>query len=92
MSRTFRVIRSVFLILSVLLCVAIPTVGFGATVFAYNGTCTAAYSFNQPCEWWQYTAIAMIYMAAFAIPALFVTLLIWVVMTFMQFFATRRKS
>jgi hypothetical protein len=92
MNRTFRVIRSGFLLLSILIFLAIPIVGLSATVFSYTGTCSGAFSFDQPCAWWQYTAITMIYTAYFAVPALAVTLFIWLIMTVTQFFVMRRKK
>jgi hypothetical protein len=92
MSRVFLVTRSVFLVVSILLFLAIPVIGFFATVFSYNGTCSGVFSFDQPCAWWQYMALTMIYTAFFALPPFLVTLLIWAVMTLIQLFTTRKKK
>lgn len=92
MNRSFKIIKSVFLWLSILLFLAIPAVGLFATIFSYNGTCSGMFSFDQPCAWWQYMAITMIYTAYFVVPALAVTFLVWLAMTLIQSFVMRRKQ
>jgi len=91
MSRNFRNIKTIFLVLSVLLFLAIPVVSLISTALFWDGTCSGFFTFGESCTWWDYAMINLILISFIAIPLFFVTLLIWVVMVFVQLFAERKN-
>jgi len=91
MSRKFRNIKTVFLWLSILLVLAIPVGSLISTALFWHGSCSGLFPFGDACTWWQYTMVTVILISFIAIPLFFVTLLIWVVMVFVQLFAERKN-
>jgi len=94
MNRIFRNIKLVFLVLSILLCLAIPVVSLISTALNWHGDCNfaLAYTFGQPCTWWQFAGLEMLSVSFFAIPVLFLTLLVWLGIMVVQFFVARNKK
>ena len=91
MNRKFRNIKNFFLVLSILLFLAIPVVSLISTALFWQGTCSWFFTVGEACTWQTYTVIGMITIAIFVVPLFFVTLLIWVVMVFVQLFAERKN-
>jgi len=92
MSRKFRNIQNIFLVLSILLFLATPVGSLISTALFWDGTCSGFFTFGVPCTWWDYTMINVILISFIAIPLFFVTLLIWVIMVFVELFATRKNK
>jgi len=91
MSRRFLIIRNIFLVLSILLILAIPVVSLLSTALFWHGSCSELFPFGDSCTWWQYTMVNVILISFIAIPLLFVTLPVWLVMVGVQLYAERKK-
>jgi len=91
MSRRFLIIRNILLVLSILLILAIPVVSLISTALFWQGSCSGLFPFGDACTWWQYTMVNMILISFIAIPLLFVTLSVWLVMVGVQLYVERNK-
>jgi len=83
--RTFRIIKLIFLIASVLLCLAIPVAGLVSTVKGWDGTCQGFNHDQLACPWWEYAGTEMFWASFSFIPFLFLAVLVWLVMALLQF-------
>lgn len=92
MSRKFRIVKTVFLWLSIVLFLAIPVVSLISTTLFWEGACSWFFTFGEKCTWQTYTMLGMVTISIFIVPFLFVTFSVWVSMVAAQFFTTRKKS
>jgi len=90
--RTFRIIKLIFLIASVLLCLAIPVAGLVSTVRGWDGTCQGFNHDQWDCPWWEYAGTEMFWTSFLFIPLLFVATLVWLVMAATQFVIARKGA
>jgi hypothetical protein len=88
MSRKFQIIKTISLVLSILIFLAIPVVSLIMTAFSWHGSCI----FGAPCPWWEYTTLLMFVISTDFIPFLVVTSLVWLSMAVIQFLSMRKKS
>ena len=85
MNRTFRIIKLVFLILGVLLCLAIPLMGLISTAVTYHGVCHGFTDGQSPCTWMEYARNEMFWSSFIFVPLLFLASLVWLIMAAVQF-------
>jgi len=88
-TRTFRLIKLIFLVISFLLCLAIPTAGLVSTVKGWEGTCQGFNHDTWACPWWEYAGIEMFWASFLFIPLLFGAALVWLVMAAAQFIVAK---
>ena len=91
MSRKFRIVKTVFLWLSIVLFLAIPIGSLISTALFWQGTCSWFFTFGEKCTWQTYTMLGIITISIFVVPVLFVTFSVWLSMTAAQFITARRK-
>ena len=84
MTRIFRIIKLIFLVISILLCLAIPVAGLVSTVQGWEGTCQSFNHDQWTCPWWEYAGTEMFWASFLFIPLLFVAALVWLVMAATQ--------
>jgi hypothetical protein len=84
-NRVFRIIKLVFLIISILLCLAIPVAGVVSTITSWEGICYGFTDGQHECPWWEYTRTEMFWTSFLFIPLLFGASVIWLVMAALQF-------
>jgi len=84
MQRAFRIIRLIFLGISILLCLAIPVVGLISTATSWEGVCESV-SGLYACPWWKFAGIEMLWTSFFFIPLLFAAAMVWLAMSAVQF-------
>ena len=87
MQRAFRIIKLIFLGISILLCLAIPVVGLISTATGWDGVCSATGLYS--CPWWKFAGNEMLWMSFSFIPLLFAAAVIWLVMSAVQFIVAR---
>jgi hypothetical protein len=83
--RAFRIIKLVFLIASMLLCLAIPVAGLVSTVTGWEGICYGFTDGQHDCPWWEYAGTEMLWTSFLFVPLLFVATLVWLGMAGLQF-------
>jgi hypothetical protein len=91
-TRAFRIIKLIFLGLSILLCLAIPVVGLISTATSWEGICYGFTDGQHACPWWEYAGTEMFWASFLFIPLLFAAAVIWLVMAVIQFIATRMQK
>jgi hypothetical protein len=84
MQRAFRIIKLIFLGISILLCLAIPVVGLISTATSWGGVCESM-SGLYACPWWKFAGNEMLWLLFLFIPLLFAAAVIWLVMSAIQF-------
>jgi len=84
-NRVFRIIKIVFLVLSILLCLAIPAAGLISTITSWEGICYGFTDGQHECPWWEYARNEMFWASFLFIPLLFAASIIWLVMAGLQF-------
>jgi len=82
--RVFRIIKLIFLVISILLCLAIPVAGLVSTATSWEGICESA-SGLYDCPWWKFAGNEMLWMSFLFIPLLFGAAVIWLMMSAVQF-------
>lgn len=93
MERAFRLIKLVFLVLSALLCLAIPVAGLVSTALGWEGICYGFTDGQWGCPWWEYARNEMFWASFLFVPLLFLATLAWLAIALVQFVAQRvRKS
>jgi len=85
MQRTFRIIKLIFLGLSILLCLAIPIVGIVSTAIGWEGICYGFTDSQHDCPWWEYAGMEMFWTSFLFIPLLFAASIVWLVIALIQF-------
>lgn len=88
-TRIFRIIKLIFLGLSILLCLAIPVAGLVSTARGWHGMCQGFNHDTWRCPWWEYAGTEMFWASFSFIPLLFVAALVWLVMAAAQFVAAK---
>jgi len=89
MKRAFRIIKLVFLGISILLCLAIPVAGIISTITSWEGTCYGFTDGQHECPWWEYAGTEMFWASFLFIPLLFGAAIIWLVMAALQFIMSK---
>jgi hypothetical protein len=84
-TRVFRIIKLIFLVLSILLCLAIPVAGLVSTTTSWEGICYGFTDGQHACPWWEYAGTEMFWASFLFIPLLFGAAVIWLVMSALQF-------
>jgi hypothetical protein len=84
-NRVFRIIKLIFLVISILLCLAIPVAGLVSTVKGWHGMCQGFNHDYWRCPWWEYAGTEMFWASFSFIPFLFVASIVWLVMSAVQF-------
>jgi hypothetical protein len=84
-TRVFRIIKLIFLVLSILLCLAIPVAGLVSTTTSWEGICYGFTDGQHACPWWEYAGAEMFWASFLFIPLLFGAAVIWLVMSALQF-------
>ena len=92
MARAFRIIKLIFLILSISLCLVIPVAGLVSTATSWEGICYGFTDGQYNCPWWEYAGTEMFWTSFLFIPLLFGAAVIWLVMAAIQFIAARRSA
>ena len=92
MQRTFRVIKLIFLGLSILLCLVIPIAGIVSTVTGWEGICHGFTAGQHDCPWWEYAGTEMFWTSFLFIPLLFAASVIWLFMAALQFVVAMVKK
>jgi hypothetical protein len=92
MQRVFRIIKLVFLGLSVLLFLAIPVAGIISTATGWEGICYGFTDGQHDCPWWEYARNEMFWASFIFIPLLFAASLVWIVIAVIQFVMERVKK
>ena len=85
MQRAFRIIKLIFLGISVLLCLAIPVAGLISTATSWEGICYGFTDGQHSCSWWEYARNEMFWASFLFIPLLFATSLVWITIAVIQF-------
>ena len=95
MNRTIRIIKLIFLVIALLLCLAVPVIGLISTATTWAGTCYGFTDGQWECSWWEYARTEMFWALMIFIPFIFITALAWIVMAVVQFIYAlwqKRKS
>jgi len=85
MNRVFRIIKLIFLVISILLCLAIPVAGIVSTARGWHGICQGFNHDYWRCPWWEYAGTEMFWALFTFIPLLFVAAIVWLLMSAVQF-------
>jgi hypothetical protein len=91
MNRTFRIVKLIFLVLSMLACLAIPAVGLVSTAVNYQGVCPGFTDGQAPCPWWMFARNEMFWASFIFIPLLFLAAVAWLVMAAVQFITSLKN-
>ena len=89
MNRVFRIIKLVFLVISILLCLAIPVAGITSTITSWDGICYGFTDGQHECPWWEYAGTEMFWAFFAFIPLLFGAAVVWLVMAALQFIVAK---
>ena len=92
MQRTFRIIKLIFLGISILLCLAIPIAGLVSAATNWEGVCHGSTDGQHDCSWWEYAGTEMFWASFLFIPLLFAASLVWLVIAAIQFVMERIKK
>jgi len=89
MNRAFRIIKLVFLVLGILLCLAIPVAGIVSAATTWEGICYGFTDGQHACSWWEYAGNEMFWASFLFIPLLFVATIVWLGIAGIQFVIAR---
>ena len=92
MNRVFRIIKLIFLVLSVLMCLAIPVAGAISTITSWEGICYGFTDSQHECSWWEYARTEMFWASFLFIPLLFGAAVVWLVVAAAQFIMAKMKK
>lgn len=85
MNRAFRIIKLIFLIIGILLCLAIPVAGIVSAATGWEGICYGFTDNQHDCSWWEYAGTEMFWASFSFIPLLFAAAIVWLLMSAVQF-------
>jgi predicted membrane protein len=85
MNRAFRIIRLVFLVIAILLCLAIPASALISTLISWHGLCSGFTDGQTVCSWWEFARNELFWASFLFIPFLFLASLVWLGMSLAQF-------
>jgi hypothetical protein len=91
-TRAFRIIKLVFLVTSILLCLAIPVAGLVSTVTGWEGICYGFSDGQHACPWWEYAGMEMFWASFLFIPLLFGAAVVWLAIAAAQFIMISVKN
>jgi hypothetical protein len=91
-NRVFRIIKLIFLVISILLCLAIPVAGIVSTLTSWEGICYGFTDGQHDCPWWEYTGTEMLWASFLFIPLLFGAAVVWLLMSAVQFVTAMLKK
>ena len=92
MNRAFRIIKLIFLILGILLCLAIPIVGLVSTATTFHGICYGFTDGQSQCAWWEYARNEMFWVSFLFAPFLFLASIVWIIMAAVQFIVGMKEK
>lgn len=92
MNRVFRIIKLVFLVLSILLCLAIPVAGIISAATTWEGICYGFTDGQHDCSWWEYATTEMFWASFLFIPLLFGASVVWLVVAAAQFIMAKMQK
>lgn len=92
MQRAFRIIKLIFLVAGILLCLAIPVAGIVSTVTGWHGMCQGFNHDTWRCPWWEYAGTEMLWASFSFIPLLFGAAVVWLAMSAVQFVSSTVKK
>lgn len=92
MNSAFRIIKLIFLVVSILLCLAIPVAGLVSTATSYQGVCHGFTDSQHACSWIEFAGTEMFWTSFLFIPLLFAASIVWLVMSAIQFVAAMVKK
>ena len=92
MQRAFRIIKLIFLGISILLCLAIPVAGLVSAATSWEGICYGFTDGQHACPWWEYAGMEMFWASFLFIPLLFGAAVILLVMAAIQFIQKVREK
>ena len=85
MQRTFRIIKLIFLGISIFLCLAIPIVGLVSAFTSWDGVCYGFTDSSHGCSRWEFAWTEMFWALFLFIPLLFIAALVWILIAIIQF-------
>ena len=92
MQRTIRIIKLIFLGISILLCLAIPVAGLVSATTSWQGICYGFTDGPHECSRWEFAWTEMFWAFFVFIPLLFAASLVWSIIAVIQFVMERVKK
>ena len=92
MNRVFSIIKLIFLVIGILLCLAIPVAGTVSTITSWEGICYGFTDGQHACPWWEFAGTEMFWASFLFIPLLFVAAVIWLLMAVLQFIVAKAQK
>lgn len=89
MQRILRIIKLIFLGISIFLCLAIPIAGLVSSVTSWEGICYGVTDGSHECSRWEFFWREIFWASFIFIPLLFVASLVWIVIAIIQFVTER---
>lgn len=87
MERAFRVVKRIFLILTVLLLIVVAAIGLFSALFNWQGVCDQADGTQAPCSRLGFAINEMFWATFLFIPFFFIATLVYLGMSLAQFIA-----
>jgi hypothetical protein len=91
-NRIFCIIKLIFLVIGILLCLAIPVAGIVSAATSWEGICYGFTDGQHDCSWWEYARTEMFWASFLFIPLLFGATLVWLLMSAVQFIMAMVKK
>jgi uncharacterized membrane protein YjgN (DUF898 family) len=88
MQRAFRIVKRIFLVLTLLLLLAVPVVGLVSAAFNWEGVCYGFTDGESPCSWWEFARNEMFWATFIFVPFFFLDALVYIRMTLAEFIAS----
>ena len=92
MQRAFRIIKLIFLGISILLCLAIPIAGLVSAATSWDGICYGFTDSQHQCPWWEFAGTEMFWATFLFVPLLFAASVVWLVIAAIQFVMEKVKK
>lgn len=92
MNRVFSIIKLIFLVIGILLCLAIPVAGTVSTITSWEGVCYGFTDGQHSCPWWEFAGTEMFWASFLFIPLLFAAAVIWLLMAVLQFIVAKAQK
>ena len=92
MQRAFRIIKLIFLGISILLCLAIPVAGLVSAMTSWEGICYGFTDSSHECSQWEFFWREVFWASFIFVPLLFAASLVWIVIAVIQFMMERVKK
>jgi hypothetical protein len=88
MQRAFRIVKRVFLIITLLLVLAVPVVGMISAAANWRGVCFGFTDGESPCSWWEFARNEMFWATFIFIPFFFLAAIVYIGMSLAEFIAS----